>query len=190
MSAIEHQTASPQDRAALRQALKQRRTHWLASMPEAAEGVSRRLTELLRQLEPMCLGLYWPLAGEFDAPGAWLREPHSDVALALPYAWRADRRMQYRRWDSQPPTLRDEMGIPSSPGAPAEPDVVLVPCLGFTRQGYRLGYGGGYFDRWQAANPGVTTVGLAWSVGECDFEIEGHDQPLTVIVTEREWLVP
>jgi 5-formyltetrahydrofolate cyclo-ligase len=67
---------------------------------------------------------------------------------------------------------------------------VLVPCLGFTREGYRLGYGGGYFDRWLAAHPGVTAVGLAWSVGECTFAVEPHDLPLAVVITERELLAP
>lgn len=186
MPAIEHQTAGPQDRAELRRTLKARRKDWLARTPEAVDSLERRLRELLRQLEPLCLGLYWPLEGEFNAPGAWLRDPLPDVGLALPYAFKADRRMQYRRWDGAKPALQDEMGIPSCAGAPADPDVVLVPCLGYTRRGFRLGYGGGYFDRWLAAHPGVTTVGVAWSVGECTFEPADHDLPLTLILTERE----
>lgn len=95
--------------------------------------------------------------------------------------------MQFRRWDGQAPRLRDECGIAASDGAEVVPDVVLVPCVGFTAAGYRLGYGGGYFDRWLAAHPHVTTVGVAWSVGqlsEADFVPASHDQPLSLIVTE------
>ncbi|CAN5117491.1 hypothetical protein BH11PSE10_BH11PSE10_09090 [soil metagenome] len=92
--------------------------------------------------------------------------------------------MDYRRWDGGPPTVADECGIPSSNGAVVIPDVVLVPCLGFTREGYRLGYGGGYFDRWLAAHPGVTSIGIAWGIGEASFAVQAHDQALTVIVTE------
>ena len=93
--------------------------------------------------------------------------------------------MDYRRWDGESPTVKDECGIPSSSnGAIVIPDVVLVPCVGFTREGYRLGYGGGYFDRWLSRHPGVTSIGIAWAVSEASFAVEPHDQALTVIVTE------
>ena len=97
--------------------------------------------------------------------------------------------MHYRAWPGGPPELVDECGIASTGGAEVLPDVVLLPCLGYTRAGYRLGYGAGYFDRWLAAHPQVTAIGVAWSVGEVDadrgFTPQPHDQPLTLIVTER-----
>ena len=183
----------PQERAALRQQLLAARRAWLAG-PEAAAAqaaMARQLGELLQQLEPQCLGLYWALEGEFNAAAA-VQSLHFEepVRLALPYAKREGREMAYRAWDGRDPVVKDECGIPSSTGAPVEPDVVLVPCVGFTRAGYRLGYGGGYFDRWLARHPGVTSVGLAWSATEASFAIEAHDQPLTLIVTENEVLAP
>ena len=191
MDAIEHQKNPPHERAALRPWLKARREAWLHSPAGAvaAAALGRQLRPLLEQLEPQCLGLYWPLPGEFDAPAFWADQPLPGVQLALPFAERGGQ-MQFRRWDGQPPTLQDEMGIPSCAGAPAEPDVVLVPCLGFTREGFRLGYGGGYFDRWLERHPGVMSVGLAWSVGECHFAVEPHDQGLGVVLTEKELLAP
>ena len=97
--------------------------------------------------------------------------------------------MEFRRWNGAAPTLADECGIPAERRrGVVVPDVVLVPCVGFTRDGYRLGYGGGYFDRWLAANPDVTAVGVAWSFSEIDdghaSTPEPHDEPLTLIVTE------
>jgi 5-formyltetrahydrofolate cyclo-ligase len=68
------------------------------------------------------------------------------------------------------------------------PEVVLVPCVGFTASGHRLGYGGGYFDRWLALHPYVTAVGVAWSVGRLDegeLGAQPHDHPLMFVVTER-----
>ncbi len=136
------------------------------------------------------MGLYWPLPGEFDAPAFLVDHPQPGVALALPFAHKGGA-MHFRRWDGKtPPQSVDEMGIPSPTGEVVDPDVVLVPCLGFTREGYRLGYGGGYFDRWLAAHPGATAVGLAWSVGECQFAVAPHDQPLAVLLTEGELLAP
>ena len=96
--------------------------------------------------------------------------------------------MHYRAWDRQVPSLSDECGIPACEGAPVVPDVALVPCVGFTRAGYRLGYGGGYFDRWLAAHPHVTAVGVAWAHAEIDaaaFAAEPHDRPLALVVTEN-----
>jgi 5,10-methenyltetrahydrofolate synthetase len=110
------------------------------------------------------------------------------VDLALPFASKTPRQLHYCTWDRSPPTLRDECGIPSIAGAVVVPDVVLVPCLGFTRSGFRLGYGGGYYDRWLALHPHVTAIGIAWSATELrDEELlpQPHDQPLMLVVTEQ-----
>ena len=144
---------------------------------------------VLQQLEPQCLGLYWPIRGEFDAPR--LRDAGQLVgapSLALPFAQRSPVQMHYCAWDGRHPTLVDECGIPCVDGAEVVPDVVLVPCVGFTRSGHRLGFGAGYFDRWLAAHPHVTTVGVAWSfceIPEDQWVAAPHDQDLMVVVTER-----
>lgn len=178
-------SAVPPDRPALRRELLAARRAFAAgpAFQTAQAALAAPLRELLEQLEPELLGVYWPLAGEFD-PGElpWPR--------ALPYARRDPAEMVYRRWDGSAPGLQDECGIATSGGAVAVPDVVLVPCVGFTREGFRLGYGGGYFDRWLALHPGVTAVGLAWSGAETHFPVEAHDRALTLILTERELVAP
>ncbi len=178
-------TSPSPDRAALRRELLAARRTFAATPAFAAAqaALEAPLRDLLAQLEPELLGVYWPLPGEFN-PGAL------PYARALPFARREPAQMNFRRWDGQPPTAQDECGIATASGAVAVPDVVLVPCVGFTREGFRLGYGGGYFDRFLAAHPGVTTVGLAWSGGEASFEVQAHDLPLTLILTERELIAP
>src|SRR4029077_13543407 len=76
------------------------------------------------------------------------------------------RALEFRRWSGAVPTIVDECGIGTGDGAAAIPDVVVVPCVGFTAAGHRLGYGGGYYDRWLAAHPEVVAVGIAWSNAE------------------------
>ena len=178
-------SAAHPDRPALRRELLAARRAFAASpaFQTAQAALDAALHELLEQLEPELLGVYWPLAGEFD-PGA------QPWPCALPFARREPAEMVYRRWDGGAPTIQDECGIATSTGAVAVPDVVLVPCVGFTREGFRLGYGGGFFDRWLAEHPGVTTIGLAWSAAETHFPVEAHDRALTLILTERELVAP
>jgi len=179
------------ERAALRTELLQRRRDWLAqpAIAHAAEAaLAKSLREVLEQLEPQCLGLYSYLPGEFNAAAALARD--IGVQWALPFAYKSPRRMDYRLWKDGAEMLPDECGITSTAGAVLVPDVVLVPCVGFSREGYRLGYGGGYFDHWLAQHPGVTSVGLAWSMGETRFAVEPHDQALTIVLTEREVIAP
>ena len=155
----------------------------------ANAALAAHLCAVLRELEPQLLGLYWPQRGEFNAVAAL----HDDAELSilpwgLPFARRAPNAMHYCRWDGLAPTLVDACGIPSCDGAVVVPDVVLVPCVGFTTDGHRLGYGGGYFDRWLAQHPDVTSVGVAWAnseIASAEFAAQPHDQALTLIVTPR-----
>lgn len=190
-----------QARKALRQQLLQAREAWSAgeAAAQAQSQLSRHLQDLLQELEPNCLGLYWPIRGEFNPrPVALALQGQLNVPLALPWAFKADTQgkaksatpggahMEYRAWDGSEPATKDECGIPSPAGAKASPDVLLVPCVGYTASGFRLGYGGGYFDRYMAAHPHVTAVGVAWGealVLDEQLVPQPHDQPLMLIVT-------
>ncbi|HEY0817972.1 MAG TPA: 5-formyltetrahydrofolate cyclo-ligase [Rhizobacter sp.] len=179
------------DRPALRAQLLAARERFASSaeVSGAVQSITRELEQVIDRLEPECLGLYWAMRSEFNAASLWREDKrHTSYTLALPFAQRAGRQMHYRRWDGQAPRLQDECGIATSDGDPVVPDVVLVPCVGFTASGYRLGYGGGYFDRWLASHPHVTAVGVAWSVSQLDeaaLAPEPHDQPLAFVVTEK-----
>lgn len=227
MSNFQSTSSLPHERPALRTHLLTQRAAWgpTPAAHAASASLGHQLRVLLEALEPQCLGLFWPLEGEFNAAeqlasllqpgnlgiheisspsssssaapgdvgedGADSQDgPAEPMQWALPFAYKSPRRMDYRRWDGQTPSVQDECGIGSSMGAVVVPDVVLVPCVGFTREGYRLGYGGGYFDRWLSRHPGVTSIGLAWSFAECHFAAEPHDQALTLVLTERETISP
>jgi len=154
-----------------------------------AAALGRELLAVLRQIEPELLGVYWPMRSEFNAgPALQNDESMSNLPLALPFTRRTPRCMEYRRWDGRTPRTTDDYGIAASEdGEVVVPDTVLVPCVGYTAEGYRLGYGGGFFDRWLAQHPHVTTIGIAWSHAQLradEFVPEAHDQPLTLIITE------
>lgn len=81
-------------------------------------------------------------------------------------------------------------GVPEPSSGPYLPpatkfNVILVPMLGFTDAGYRLGYGGGYYDKFLAKQPEALTIGLCYDEGRVSFSPEKHDVPLKFIVTDR-----
>lgn len=188
-------TSVVMSRAALRSNLLARREAFVTSFVSSAAAAAAdssmavELRRLLIELEPHTLGLYWPLPCEFNAPAALSEQMAlSGVVCALTYAKRKPVEMHYRRWNGAAPTARDECNMATADGAVLVPDVVLVPCVGFTKSGHRLGYGGGYFDRWLAANPHVTSIGLAWAVteiNEAEFDAQPHDQALSLVLTEN-----
>jgi 5-formyltetrahydrofolate cyclo-ligase len=180
-------------RATLRRHLLTARRDWAQTpaAPLAQEALTDRLMAVLAQLEPDGLGLYWPMKGEFNPRGVALAaQAEWGCRLALPFAQREPVAMHYRAWSGEEPDGRDECGLPApAEGKPVEPDVLLVPCLGFTAEGFRLGYGGGYFDRYLAAHPGVTAIGLAWEAGRLDTAVlapQAHDLPLMAVLTEAQ----
>jgi 5-formyltetrahydrofolate cyclo-ligase len=85
------------------------------------------------------------------------------------------------RWDIQ---------IPPETAPEVQPDILLVPMLAFDRRGYRMGYGGGFYDRTLAklrALKNVTAIGVAYAGQEVDMvPHDAHDQPLDWIMTEQE----
>ncbi len=175
----------------MRQTLLARRDEFVSGpQAAAADGaLAKGLSSILIELEPELLGLYWPIRSEFNAQSLLAGDTlPATLPLALPFTRKQPVDMHYRRWNGALPAWRDECRILTSDGEQVVPDVVLVPCLGFTREGFRLGYGGGYFDRWLAKHPDVTAVGVAWSVGEIAagvFVPQPFDQTLTLIVTEQ-----
>lgn len=178
-------------RPALRRHLLEQRAQFVADSGAAiaASALGAHLVEVLLALGPQRLGVYTPYRREFNAVAALAVDSTlAKLPLALPFTQRAPVRMHYRTWDAQTRPVLDECRIVSSDGAEVVPDVALVPCVGYTRTGFRLGYGAGYFDRWLAEHPDVTTVGIAWAFSEIDSQLldpQPHDRPLTLILTEQ-----
>jgi 5-formyltetrahydrofolate cyclo-ligase len=189
-------TPANNPRATLRQQLLAQRTAWASTeaAAQAQQALEARVLSILSQLEPECLGIFWPMRAEFNPLVVAQRiQQDTSCRLALPWAGKAPVRMEFRTWDGQPPDAKDDCGIPSSSGKPCEPDVVLVPCVGFTPAGLRLGYGGGYFDRYLAAHAQATALGVAWDEGlltETQLVAQSHDIPLVAVLTPtKAWSV-
>jgi 5-formyltetrahydrofolate cyclo-ligase len=126
----------------------------------------------------------------------WVEE--EGYRVSLPVVTEADAPLQFRLWEPDAPMQEGAYGIKEPVGDLAPPpDLVLVPTLGYTRKGDRVGYGKGYYDRTLAALKAsghrFTTIGIAWACGDLtgeDYTPAAHDVPLDAILTDKGWAVP
>lgn len=112
------------------------------------------------------------------------------LTVCLPRVVRKNEPMVFNKWDMLPLHDKDAEGIPCAMGEEIVPDVVILPVVAFNREGYRLGYGSGYYDRTFAKiEKDIYKIGVGYSFQESSkFKAEEHDVPLNVIVTEKEVL--
>jgi 5-formyltetrahydrofolate cyclo-ligase len=106
--------------------------------------------------------------------------------VLLPETPPLGRPLIFRHWHPEAAMVRERFGTLRPDGAIAVPEVLFVPLVAFDRRGYRLGYGGGYYDRTLAALPGAIAIGCAFAAQELDaVPAEAHDVRLHAVATER-----
>ncbi len=135
------------------------------------------------------IGAYWPIKGEFDALPALFRwsEAEAGRRIGLPVIDRDTRHLRFHVWFPGCPMEEDAYGIPKPKETEAfEPELLLVPCVGYGPRGLRLGYGGGFYDRTLAdLRPRPFTVGVGFAHGWVPWlQAEPHDVPLDAMLVE------
>lgn len=143
------------------------------------------LADFLADHRGRALAGYMAMRTEIDPLAAMLAH---QGPVCVPVIIAAGQALRFREWS---PGCRMEMGafgaeIPAE-GAWIEPEVLIVPLVGFDARGYRLGYGGGFYDRTLATlQPRPFTVGLGFTHGYLDdFEPEAFDLPLDAILNDN-----
>lgn len=163
----------------------------LAIPASERSGMAARIAENLKPMfgdvSGKVISFYWPLRGEPD-----LRQLMADVTAAggqcaLPVVVQRNMPLEFHAWSPGEPLEKGfwKIPVPKDP-RPVQPAIVLSPVVGFDPQCYRLGYGGGYFDRTLAAvthEPAVLGVGYSTAAIPTIFP-QPHDIALDVIVTE------
>lgn len=161
-----------------------------ANLPDRVQcerELGARIADWLAHADARALGFYWPIRGEPDLRGVvadWLESGPRRVA-ALPVVL-ADA-LEFHAWTREASLQAGDFGIPvPAHGRPMHPDTLLIPCVGFDARRYRLGYGGGYYDRTLARMvPWPLTVGIAFECGRLDtIEPRPHDMQVDVVITE------
>lgn len=148
--------------------------------------LSSMLLEWWNRHRPETLGVYWPIRGEPDLQQAYEELAKQGTQLALPVVEEKDAPLVFASWAPGDAVVKDKHGV-AIPAAITfiTPDVLLIPCVGFDDGRFRLGYGGGYYDRTLAREARPQAIGIAYACMRADFEIGMHDVALDAIITER-----
>ncbi len=154
---------------------------------EWGSAIEERLRTILADRPGITLGAYWPFRAEFDPRPLidWLIAAGS--AAALPAVIDKKGPLEYRAWRPGEPLVDGVWNIPIPERRDlVVPQAVLAPLVGFDRDCYRLGYGGGYFDRTLAAlAPRPLAIGVGFEASLIETILpQPHDIPMDLIVTE------
>lgn len=157
-----------------------------------AEALARWLDEIVlaRIGDPADLVIsgYWPIKGELDLR-PWMAALHARGArVALPLVETRAAPLVFRLWEPGMRMARGHWNIPVPPPEAGRivPSVCLAPLVGWDSEGYRLGYGGGYFDRTLASlDPRPLAIGVGLQAARLDTIVpQPHDVRMSAIVTE------
>ena len=152
------------------------------------ERIVHGFLEAVGQIRGRTISAFRPIQGEPDLTPLLETLVSRGGRLALPVVVGAGKPLVFRAWTPGDPLEPGVWGIPVPPAdAPLViPEVVIAPVVGFDRAGYRLGYGGGYFDRTLAAlGPGVRFLGAGYVRSALPtIHPQPHDVPMEAVVTE------
>lgn len=176
-------------RLAQRAALRQRRAALAAASRQRADAaIAGHLDTALKNVADACIAVFWPLAGEPDLRAWCAKRAAAGQRLALPVVVAAGKPLIFRAWSVEEVLVRDALNIPCPPDKGAlQPDVIVAPCLGFDAAGFRLGSGGGYYDRTlQDPDSRPMLIGVAYDCLRLpSIRPQPHDVPFDMIISEE-----
>jgi 5-formyltetrahydrofolate cyclo-ligase len=152
----------------------------------AGERIGASIQEVLTA-QPGLLGIYWPFRAEFDPRPLVDALVGAGRAVALPVVIDRKGPLEYRAWKPGESLVAGVWDIPIPEKREiVVPSMVLAPLVGFDRACYRLGYGGGYFDRTLGAlDPRPLAIGVGFAFQEIDtIHPQDFDIPMELVVTE------
>ncbi len=164
---------------------------------EDPDGACDVFFEHIKPKADQVVATYWPKEKEFDPYAILERLQKNGHICGLPVVQKDGIELKFARWsegesletgpyDVMQPLISEQTQW-------IEPDIVIVPLLAFDRRGYRLGYGGGYYDATLRAlreKKEITAVGVAYAQQACLFNlpVEDHDEKLDWVITPNEAL--
>lgn len=162
-----------------------------AGQAQVSDRIAGRLKSVLSERgagRRTVLSGYWPIRGEPDLRPILDELHRAGVTIVLPVVETRAAPMAFRRWPpgTRPVRSDRDFSVPPPDADVLVPDIVFAPCLGWTADCHRLGWGAGYFDRTLAAlSPRPLTIGIALQAAHLPTIFpQPHDIPLDLILTE------
>ena len=188
------------DRAAIlqwRRAERQRLLDARQALPahtrqQHSAAIARHLSAWLGDVQGRTIAVYWPFRGEPVLHG-WMAQVHAaGASCALPDVVQRQAPLRFLTWWPGATMARGVWDIPvPAAGIVVEPDIVVAPVVGFDPAGYRLGYGGGFYDRTLAARAALPAskpqvIGVGYGLAAiASIHPLPHDIPMDVVITEH-----
>ena len=143
-----------------------------------------------KNLKNSILGFYYPVNYEINCFNLLNEFQKTRNKIALPVIKRK-KQMDFFLWNTKDPLISNKYGIPEPIRSKiVYPDILIVPIIGFDKHKFRLGYGGGFYDRYISRVlkfKKVLTIGFAFSFQEIKkVPINRYDQKLDFILTDKE----
>ncbi|MEB0140332.1 MULTISPECIES: 5-formyltetrahydrofolate cyclo-ligase [unclassified Undibacterium] len=174
------------DRKTLRALLVARR-HAIAPADRSAwdAQLGQQLLDWCSRTTMRSLAVYWPIQGEPDLRPVYRQLRALGMVLSLPVVRAAGAALDFALWEENAELQVDRYGIAIPPvGATMlVPEALLIPCVGFNARGFRLGYGGGFYDRTLAQWPQATSLGLAYLCLQEEFAAGEYDIAMDQMLT-------
>ena len=193
------QSALQQAKIDLRQRMSAQRQHATLAVPQADQAIAEHfhahfaetiVTQAVAE-KPYCVGAYHAIGSEINPHIIMQNLSAQGVVLALPAVVDKHSALVFRHYRFGDTMIRESLGTsaPASDKPLCDPDMLLVPLLAFDTQGYRLGYGGGFYDRTLAAfrkrGHACRLIGLAYAAQQvAQIPRDQFDLPLEAVVTE------
>ena len=150
--------------------------------------ITRHLIEGFPQLARMAIGIYWPFQGEFDPRHAAHHFRQRGATSALPEVVQKAAPLRFRSWSPGVAMGRGAYDIPVPQGTDVvQPQALIMPPVAFDARGFRLGYGGGFYDRTLASiAPRPLSIGVAFELSRVEtIYPQAFDLAMDYVVTER-----
>ncbi len=172
--------------------ISRRKAMTLADHATKSEQISSHCVSLIAHSTidtQLTVGLYWPIQNEANILS--LPQMIAKTALgakiqwALPTISSSSKTLVYAQWEVNEALCQGTFGITQPTNLrPTPVDIMLIPCVGFNEAFYRIGYGGGFFDRTLAAKR-TQAIGIGFELSRCEWVAQPHDQVLDAMVTEN-----
>lgn len=161
---------------------------------ECAEQAATHGMQLLGGMDKATvIALYLPIGDEFDPRFLMHSLNKAGYKTALPCVEQKESPLVFRLWSMGDPLVKGPLGTshPADDAPLVLPNILIVPLLSYDKDCYRLGWGGGYYDRTLAANTFMKAFGFAYA-GQFVDELprEDHDFPMHGIITETGIIMP